>query len=90
MSEVTGPVDERGTYATGTVKFWKGEKGWGAVVSDQVPADVFIHFAKIDLPGYRELFAGQRVEFRWVGARQDSFSCVATWLRPLTPQATPE
>lgn len=45
--------------------------------------DAFAHFSALDLPGYRTLTAGQRVEFRFHEAQQDSFEFVADWVKPL-------
>lgn len=71
----------------GVVKFWKLEKGWGAISSDALPPgrDAFVHFSVIEAEGFRELAAGQPVEFCFVEARQDSFDFVAEWVRPLNP-----
>lgn len=77
---VTDPV-------RGIVKFWRAEKGWGGIESDETPGDVWVHFSAIDMPGYRELSAGQPVEFRYEPAIQDSWRFRATWVRPLTESA---
>ena len=31
--------------AVGRIKFWKASRGWGAIVSDEVPADVWLHYS---------------------------------------------
>ena len=48
--------------ATGTVKWFNAEKGYGFIAQDGGP-DVFVHFSAIDATGYRSLEEGQRVEF---------------------------
>ncbi len=48
--------------ATGTVKFFNAEKGYGFISREQ-GADVFVHFSNIQGSGYRNLEQGQRVEF---------------------------
>ena len=48
--------------ATGTVKWFNAEKGYGFIAQDG-GADVFVHFSAIDATGYRSLEEGQRVEF---------------------------
>jgi CspA family cold shock protein len=48
--------------ATGTVKFFNAEKGFG-FISREGAADVFVHFSAIQGAGYRTLEEGQRVEF---------------------------
>jgi cold shock protein len=69
----------------GVVKFWRGEKGWGAITSADLPAsrDAWAHFSALDMPGYQSLVPGQTVEFRFRLQRQDSFDYVAEWVRPL-------
>jgi CspA family cold shock protein len=48
--------------ATGTVKFFNAEKGYGFISREQGD-DVFVHFSAIQGSGYRTLEEGQRVEF---------------------------
>jgi cold shock protein len=48
--------------ATGTVKFFNAQKGYGFISRDG-GADVFVHFSNIDGAGYRSLEQGQQVEF---------------------------
>ncbi len=48
--------------ATGTVKFFNAEKGFGFISREQ-GADVFVHYSNIQGGGYRSLDEGQRVEF---------------------------
>ena len=48
--------------ATGTVKWFNAEKGFG-FISQPEGADVFVHFSAIQSSGYRSLEAGQSVEF---------------------------
>jgi cold shock protein len=48
--------------ATGTVKFFNAEKGFG-FISREGGDDVFVHFSAIQGDGYRSLEDGQRVEF---------------------------
>jgi len=48
--------------ATGTVKWFNAEKGYG-FISQQDGADVFVHYSAIQGPGYRTLEQGQQVEF---------------------------
>jgi CspA family cold shock protein len=69
----------------GTVKFFKAEKGWGAISSPALPADrdAFVHFSDIVGSGYRVLEAGEEVEFDLVERSQDSFDYVAENVRRL-------
>ena len=48
--------------ATGTVKFFNAQKGYGFISRDD-GADVFVHFSNIEGNGYRSLEEGQQVEF---------------------------
>ena len=48
--------------ATGTVKWFNAEKGFGFIAREGEP-DVFVHFSNIQGTGYRTLVEGQRVEF---------------------------
>ena len=48
--------------ATGTVKFFNSEKGYGFIAREGGD-DVFVHFSNIEGSGYRSLEEGQSVEF---------------------------
>jgi CspA family cold shock protein len=49
--------------ATGKVKWFNGEKGFGFIEQDGGGPDVFVHFSAIESSGYRSLDEGQAVEF---------------------------
>ena len=49
--------------ATGTVKWFSSEKGYGFITPDDGSADVFVHFSAIAGEGYKNLDEGQKVEF---------------------------
>jgi CspA family cold shock protein len=74
-----------GVMARGTVKFFNADKGYGAIVSADLPDgfDAWVHFSVIEMDGYRFLGAGDQVEFGYEAAQQDSFRFVATWVRKL-------
>ena len=55
--------------ATGTVKWFSNEKGYGFIARED-GADVFVHYKAIDGQGYRTLEEGQRVEFDVVPGRK--------------------
>ncbi len=67
----------------GTVKFWKADRGWGAISSPELPAgrDAFAHFSEVVGEGYRVLEEGDEVEFALVERPQDSFDYVAENIR---------
>ena len=48
--------------ATGTVKWFNAEKGYG-FISQEGGTDVFVHHSAIQMEGYRSLEEGQAVEF---------------------------
>jgi CspA family cold shock protein len=49
--------------ATGTVKWFSSEKGFGFITPDDGSADVFVHFSAIAGEGYRNLEEAQKVEY---------------------------
>jgi CspA family cold shock protein len=51
------------SMATGTVKWFNAEKGYGFIAPEDGSADVFAHFSAIQSSGYRSLEENQRVEF---------------------------
>ncbi|MFB9903797.1 cold-shock protein [Allokutzneria oryzae] len=49
--------------ATGVVKWFNAEKGFGFLTPDGGGADVFAHYSAIEGSGYKSLEEGQKVEF---------------------------
>lgn len=49
--------------ATGTVKWFNADKGFGFIAPDDGSEDVFAHFSAIQSSGYRSLAENQKVEF---------------------------
>ncbi|HEX2715111.1 MAG TPA: cold-shock protein [Candidatus Acidoferrales bacterium] len=49
--------------ATGTVKWFNGEKGYGFITPEDGSKDLFVHFSAIQGEGYRSLNEGQKVEY---------------------------
>ncbi|SDB93717.1 cold-shock DNA-binding protein family [Raineyella antarctica] len=49
--------------ATGTVKWFNGDKGFGFIAPEDGSADVFAHFSAINSSGFRSLDEGARVSF---------------------------
>ncbi|MDQ7821120.1 MAG: cold-shock protein [Armatimonadota bacterium] len=49
--------------ATGTVKWFNAEKGYGFITPDDGGRDLFVHYTGIEGTGYRTLTEGQKVEY---------------------------
>jgi CspA family cold shock protein len=49
--------------ASGTVKWFNPEKGFGFITQDNGGPDVFCHHTAIQTEGFRTLTEGQKVEF---------------------------
>ncbi|MBC7644848.1 MAG: cold shock domain-containing protein [Thermoleophilia bacterium] len=49
--------------ATGKVKWFDGEKGFGFITPDEGGKDLFCHFSNIQGDGFRSLDEGDAVEF---------------------------
>jgi len=47
----------------GTVKWFDAKKGYGFVVSPEVDGDVFVHYTKIQMDGFKKLETGETVTF---------------------------
>lgn len=49
--------------ATGTVKWFNDQKGFGFIAPEGGGDDIFVHHSNIDAQGYRSLTEGQKVEY---------------------------
>ncbi|MGW1495391.1 cold-shock protein [Streptomyces sp. NPDC002402] len=49
--------------ATGTVKWFNADKGFGFIQQDDGGPDVFVHFSAIQTTGFKELVEGNKVEY---------------------------
>ncbi len=49
--------------ATGTVKWFNADKGFGFISPDDGTADLFAHHSEIQTSGYRNLEENQKVQF---------------------------
>jgi cold shock protein len=51
------------TLATGTVKFFNSQKGFGFIVQDGGGPDVFVHISAVERAGMSNLNEGQKLSF---------------------------
>ena len=58
-----GTNPEGDNVATGTVKWFNADKGFGFITPDDGSGDVFAHVSAISGDGYRSLEENQRVSF---------------------------
>ena len=49
--------------ATGTVKWFNGQKGYGFIQPDNGGGDVFVHISAVERAGLRGLDEGQKVSY---------------------------
>jgi CspA family cold shock protein len=49
--------------ATGTVKWFNEQKGYGFITPDGGGKDLFVHHSEIQADGFRTLREGQKVEY---------------------------
>lgn len=66
--------------ATGTVKWFNSEKGYGFITPEDGSKDVFVHFSGIEGEGYKSLSDGQKVEYT---VTQGQKGPQATRVRPI-------
>ncbi len=57
------PEGEVKQMATGTVKWFNAEKGFGFIAPEDGSPDVFAHYSAIATSGYKSLDENQKVEF---------------------------
>ena len=55
--------------ATGTVKWFNSQKGYGFIAADEGGPDVFVHISAVERAGLSTLNEGQRVEYELVTNR---------------------
>jgi CspA family cold shock protein len=65
---------------SGTVKWFKPDKGFGFVTADDASKDVFVHKSVLRRCGLMQLEAGQRVQMRVQEAQKGR---EATWIMPV-------
>jgi CspA family cold shock protein len=56
--------------ATGTVKWFNGEKGYGFIQPDDGGKDVFVHISALEQAGMRTLVEGQKIQYEILADRR--------------------
>ena len=78
--------------ATGTVKFFNSEKGFGFITPSTGEKDVFVHYSNVVGGGYKSLEEGQQVQFDVAEGRKgleaQNVSIIWSWL--LRRQSIPD
>ena len=47
----------------GSVKWFNRAKGYGFIITEENPQELFAHYSAISMPGYKSLVDGEAVEF---------------------------
>lgn len=55
--------------ATGTVKFFNTQKGFGFIRPDDGSKDVFVHISAVERAGMRSLVEGQKISYEIITER---------------------
>jgi CspA family cold shock protein len=63
--------------ATGTVKFFNAQKGFGFIVQDGGGPDVFVHISAVERAGMSNLNEGQKLTFDIEADRKNGKSAAA-------------
>jgi CspA family cold shock protein len=60
--------------ATGRVREWHQDQGWGVVDSDETPGGCWVHFSALRMAGDHQARTGQLVSFTYQPVAQDGFA----------------
>lgn len=60
--------------ATGTVKWFNSQKGYGFIQPDAGGPDVFVHISAVERAGLRQLNDGQKISYEIVADRRSGKS----------------
>ena len=73
--------------ATGTVKFYNSQKGYGFITPDTGGKDVFVHATALERAGIRGLAEGQKVSYETAEDRRSGKPRFAPTRRPAKPKS---
>jgi cold shock protein len=62
--------------ATGTVKWFDAQKGYGFIQPDDGSKDVFVHISAVEQAGMRTLNEGQKLSYELEAGKQGKTSAV--------------
>ena len=65
---------EETKMATGTVKWFNGQKGFGFIQPDQGGPDVFVHISAVERAGLNSLNEGDKVSYEIVADKRSGKS----------------
>jgi cold shock protein len=68
---------ERRTMATGTVKWFNSQKGYGFIQPDDGSKDVFVHISAVERSGIGYLNEGQKISYEVEIGRNGKSAAVA-------------
>jgi CspA family cold shock protein len=68
---------ERHSMATGTVKWFNSQKGYGFIQPDDGSKDVFVHISAVERSGIGYLNEGQKISYEVESGRNGKSSAVA-------------
>ena len=63
--------------ATGTVKFFNAQKGYGFIQPDDGSKDVFVHVSAVESSGIGNLQEGQKLSYELERGQQGKISAVS-------------
>jgi CspA family cold shock protein len=70
MNHVHACLKERQRMATGTVKWFNGQKGFGFIQPDDGSKDVFVHISAVEQAGLSGLNEGQKISYELTADRR--------------------